>query len=220
MKYIIPVIFLFFSAVAVGQKAGIIKDPKATANLQKIKKEFDSAKTMEVLFDLSMEYPGDQVEKQKGTLLQAGKKYHVTTDQFTIISDNKTVWFVNKSNKEGQINNASADDGFSLFSPVELLKIYEKEDHSYAITNEFNEKGKAFIQIEFTPLDKSVDYFKARLTIEKATNAVQEVKFFYRDGSRLTLKVNAISKNKEIPATKFAFKKADFPGVHMEDLRM
>jgi outer membrane lipoprotein carrier protein len=217
-KYIIPFIFLTFHLFA--QNAAEVKDPKATAVLQKIKKEFDSAKTMEIQFHMEMEYPGEPPTKQKGTLQQAGKKYHVNTDQFAVISDSKSIWFINKGNKEGQINNVSEDDGFSLFSPVELLKIYERDDHNFAITNEYSEKGKAFSQIEFTPTDKTTDYFKARLTIEKSTSVVKEVKFFYRDGSRLTLTVDNIQKNKAVPDGRFTFKAADFPGVYMEDLRM
>jgi len=203
-----------------GQKSAEVKDPKATAVLQKIKKEFDSAKTMEVGFSLSMEFPGEPADEQKGILQQAGKKYYVSTNQFVIISDNKSIWFINKANKEGQINNVSDDDGFSLFSPVELLKIYERDDHNYAITNEYTEKGKTFSQIEFTPIDKGSDYFKARLTIDKISHAVKEVKFFYKDGSRLTLKVDQITKNAAIPDTRFTFRAADFPGVFMEDLRI
>lgn len=217
-KYIIPFIFLTFNLFA--QNTAEVKDPKATAVLQKIKKEFDSAKTMEIQFHMEMEYPGEPVDKQKGTLQQAGKKYHVNTPQFAVISDSKSIWFVNKGNKEGQINNVSEDDGFSLFSPVELLKIYERDDHNFAITNEYTEKGKTFSQIEFTPIDKTADYFKARLTIEKSTSVVKEVKFFYRDGSRLTLSVDSIQKNKAISESRFTFKASDFPGVYMEDLRM
>jgi len=217
-KYII--LLLVIPYFAFGQKAAEIKDPKATALLQKIKKEFDSAKSMEVNFTLAMEFPGEPVDNQKGVLQQAGKKYHVTTDQFVIISDSKSIWFINRANKEGQINNVSEDDGFSLFSPVELLKIYERDDHNYALTHEYTEKGKVYSQIEFTPTDKSSDYFKARLTIDKSTHAVKDVKFFYKDGSKLTLEVIGILKDKVIPDSRFTFKASDFPGVFMEDLRM
>ena len=197
-----------------------VKDPEAAKLLKKIKHDFDAASTMEITFDLDMTYPGEESRTQNGKLKQKGEKYHVQTDDFVIISDGKTLWFINKVNKEGQINNAGEDDGFSLFSPIELLKIYERDDHNFAITNKYTERGKSMSEIEFTPLDKMADYFKARLKVASASGAISEVIFFYRDGSRLTLSIKEIAKNKALSDDVFSFNASKFPDVYMEDLRM
>lgn len=197
----------------------ISKDPKVMKILEGIKKDFDSAKTIEITFNMLMEMPDNTSEKQSGLLQQSGKQYYVDTDQFAIVNNGKAMWFVNKANKEGQINNNDADAGTQLYSPIELLKIYEKDDHNIAITNEYTEKGLSFQQIEFVPVDKSVDYSKARLTIQKGTSNLKEVKFFYRDGSRMTLTIKKVENNKAIPVGAFTFQASKYPGVYMEDLR-
>jgi outer membrane lipoprotein carrier protein len=212
-------LILFIAGTAQAQNAGM-KDPKAKSILQKLKKDFESAKTMEIDFNLSMEYPGEESDIQKGKLKQAGDKYHVETERFAVISDNKSVWFINKENKEGQINHAGKEDGFSLFSPIELLKIYERDDHNYALVQEYTDKNKVYQQVEFVPTDRGTDYSKARLTIEKTTGRVDEVRFFYKDGSRLVLKVLSLQKNKDFSSGQFTFQASKYPGVYMEDLRL
>jgi outer membrane lipoprotein-sorting protein len=195
------------------------KDPETEKILKKIKKEFDQYKSLEIVFDLEIEFPGSETEKQKGKLIQEGKKYFVQTDQIVIISDGINQWFINKSAKEGQINKVGGDDGLSLYSPIELMKIYEKDDHHIGLVNEYKEKGQLWQQIEFVPTDRGTDYSKARLTILKGSNQISEVRFFNRDGSKLVLKVKSMNTNKPVVVGQFAFNKAQYPGVFMEDLR-
>lgn len=195
------------------------KDPKVIKILEGIKKDFDNAKSIEITFNMLMEMPDNTSEKQSGVLQQSGNQYYVNTDQFAIINNGKAMWFVNKANKEGQINENDASSGTQMYSPIELLKIYEKDDHNIAITNEYAEKGVSYQQIEFVPLDKSVDYSKARLTVQKGTSKLKEVKFFYRDGSRMSLVIKNVTKNKAIPVGTFTFQASKYPGVYMEDLR-
>ncbi len=219
---IILCIAFAFQHVSVAQTKAtpkVGKDPKVVKILEGIKKDFDSAKTIEITFNMLTEMPDNTSEKQTGLLQQSGNQYFVETEQFAIINNGKAMWFVNKANKEGQINDNDAASGTQLFSPMELLKIYEKDDHNIAITNEYAEKGVSYQQIEFVPLDKSVDYSKARLTIQKGTTKLKEVKFFYRDGSRMSLSIKNVEKNKTIPVGRFTFQASKYPGVYMEDLR-
>jgi outer membrane lipoprotein carrier protein len=201
------------------KKAAVYKDPDATRILSKIKKQYDTYKSLEVQFQMEMEFPGTPVEKQQGKLIQEGAKYHVQTDQYVIICDAKTLWFVNRQAKEGQINTVGKDDGLTMFSPLELMKIYEKDNHNIGLVNEFTEKGVGYQEIEFVPRDRSADYSKARLVVRKGTHEISDVRFFNKDGSRMSLKIKSLAPNKAVPAGQFAFKSSQFPGVYMEDLR-
>jgi len=217
----LQIIAVFVTSLAVAQtknNSEPVKDPEALKVLKKVRADFDQAKTLEIQFDLEMEYPGSDKEKQSGTLQQAGKKYRVNTSQITMISDGTSLWFVNKASKEGQISSLDNDE-MNLYSPLELIKIYERNDHSFAISNEYKDKGISYLQIEFVPQDRGVDYSKARLTIEKQTNKITDIRFFYRDGSRMILTIKSMIKNKTIPPTQFTFNASQFPGVFMEDLR-
>ena len=74
-------------------------------------------------------------------------------------------------------------------------------------------------QIEFKPLDKTYDYSKIRMTINKNTNEVLMVKAFGKDSSRYTFSINQLSSNKTFAANYFTFDKSKYPGYHIEDLR-
>jgi outer membrane lipoprotein-sorting protein len=202
-----------------GKKPDVYKDQEAVRILSKLKKQFDSYKTLEVQFLMETEIPGAPTEKQQGKLIQEGDKYHVQTDQYVIICDAKTMWFINRQAKEGQINTVGDDDGMGLFSPLELMKIYEKDNHNIGLVNEFTEKGKVFQEIEFVPRDRGADYSKARITLQKGTQELSDVRFFNKDGSRMLLRIKSLQANKAVPPGQFVFKSAQFPGVHMEDLR-
>jgi outer membrane lipoprotein-sorting protein len=202
-----------------GKKPEVYKDQEAVRILSKLKKQFDSYKSLEIQFLMETEIPGSPGEKQQGKLIQEGAKYHVQTDQYVIICDAKTMWFINRQAKEGQINKVGDDDGMGLFSPLELMKIYEKDNHNIGLVNEFTEKGKVFQEIEFVPRDRGADYSKARLILQKATQELSEVRFFNKDGSRMVLRIKSLQANKTVSADQFVFKSSQFPGVHMEDLR-
>ncbi len=206
------------SAQTSGARTGT-KDPQATKILQAVRKEFEGAKALQVHFAMETEIPESTPSVQKGTLRQSGGKYHIETSDILLVSDGKTVWFVNKKSKEGQINDASDADGLGMYSPVELLKIYERDDHNYALVNEYTEKGVVLQQIEFIPADRAADYSRARLTVQKDNRRIREVRFYYKDGTRLTLQVDKIVKNPSLDPGVFSFRAADFPKFHMEDLR-
>ena len=195
-------------------------DPKAKQILDKLKKQYDSYKSMEVKFELTMELPGQPAENQKGSVIQDGKKYQVKMNDQEIYADGKTVWVYLKKNKEVQINNADESAGSEFLSPKQMLRLYETENFVYAITEERNENGKPVADIEFKPLDKKSEYSKMRLTVDKNANKMLSLRIFSKDGSRYTLKVNDIIPNKTYDPGIFAFNPKAFPGVHIEDLRI
>lgn len=195
-------------------------DPKARQILDKLKKQYDSYKSMEVKFELTMELPGQPAELQKGNVIQDGKKYMVKMNDQEIYSDGKTVWVYLKKNKEVQINNAEEGAGSEFLSPKQMLRLYETENFVYAITEERTENGKQVADIEFKPLEKKSEYSKMRLTVDKSANKMLSLRIFSKDGSRYTLKVNDLIPNKTYEAGIFAFNPKAYPGVHIEDLRI
>ena len=217
-------LFCTISLISFGQDftSSTDSDPEAKALLDKIKKQYQSYKSLEAVFTLDIEIPEQPKEVQKGTISQQGNKYNLQLGSQSVISDGKAIWLIMENNKEVQINDIPEEgEDNSILSPQSLFTFYEKGDFVYIMANEFHDKatGKNVQQIEFKPLDKDSEYIKLRLTVEKGTGVVQNIKAFSRDGSRFTFTLDKISPNKTFAASHFSFDKEKYKGYYIEDLR-
>ncbi len=195
-------------------------DPEAKKILDKLKKQYDSYKSMEVSFTMELELPGKSKDIQKGTVIQDGKKYQVKMKDQEIYADGKTVWFHLVNNKEVQISDMDDSEASDQMSPKQMMRLYEKGEYAYAITGEKTVSGKNLVEIEFKPLAKRSEYTKLRLTVDKKSNNMISLHVFSRDGSRYALKVSDIKTNKKYDSGMFVFNPKAVPGLHIEDLRM
>lgn len=196
-------------------------DPVATAILEKIKNEYQSFSSMEIEFTLTIAFPEEAEEIQKGKLSQQGDKYRMKMGPQEIISDGDALWLYMKERNEVQINDAEEEEGeTNILSPKDLFTLYEKGEYIYGLVNEATENGRAIQQIEFKPKDRYSEYTKLRLTVDKRSNRVLRMKVFSKDGSRFTLNIDQLTPNKDFAADHFTFNEADYPGVKVENLRM
>ncbi|MEO1258249.1 MAG: outer membrane lipoprotein carrier protein LolA [Bacteroidota bacterium] len=196
-------------------------DPAAKAVLEKMRQKVESHESLKADFTLSIEFPEQPVNEQKGSLVQQGNKYRLDLDDRILVSDGESVWLYMAKNKEVQINDVEEDvEPGTISSPQDLLKAYEWDNYIYVLVNEFSEKGRIIQQIEFKPTDRDSDYSKIRLTLDKKTSDVIRIKTFGKDGSRYTLTVDKISTNPTMSATTFTFTKQECPDCHFEDLRL
>ncbi len=197
-------------------------DPKATALLKKISEEYKALKSMEVNFSLTIEIPEADVEVQEGKMAQQGDKYRMQMGGREIISNGSKLWLYMEDRNEVQINDIDEDeDAESIMSPNDLFNMYEKGEYIYALSAEFTEAGKTVQQVEFKPVDKYSEYTKLRLTIEKKGSKVKRMKVFGKDGSRYTLTIDKLLKDKAFAETYFVFNKSEYPeGVRINDMSM
>ncbi len=195
-------------------------DPKAKAVLDKLKKQYDAYKTMEVKFELEVEMPGQTTAIQKGSLVQDGAKYQLKLPDQEIYADGKTTWLYLKKNKEVQINDMGTEDNSLFISPKQMMSIYQKGEYIYSIIEERNVGKSKYVDIEFKPISKKSDFAKIRLTIDKTANKMISLRVFSKDGSRYTLKVSNVVTNKKYESSFFTLNTKALNGVHVEDLRM
>jgi outer membrane lipoprotein-sorting protein len=195
-------------------------DPEAKVMLEKLKKEYDSYKSMEIDFTLEIDLPEQTPEVQNGKIVQNGDKFTLNTEDHEVICDGKSVWFYIKANKEVQVNDADFEESSDIMSPKDFMKIYESGDYVYAIVGEGKESGKMATFIEFKPLDKYSEYSKIRLAIDKSSNKIINLRVFSKDGSKYSFNIKRLNTNKQYPSSTFAFDKSKYPGVYIEDLRI
>jgi outer membrane lipoprotein-sorting protein len=222
MKIFILLSIIFISNLSHSQSQMLKasdSDPKAKKILDALKKEYNSYKSSEITFELTIELPNKNKEIQKGKMIQSGKKFYVSTSDQEIFCDGKTSWLHLKSNKEVQVSNFEETDE-SIISPTEMMRMYENGKYAYAISGSEIENGVNVTNIEFKPLDKKSEYSKLRLAVNTKTNKPVSMRVFSKDGSKFTLSIKNIIPNKVFAPEVFVFNPKKYPGVKVEDLRI
>ncbi len=217
MKNIILFALLFVGSLEISAQES--SDPATKAILEAMKSKVEAYENMVVDFSLTIAFPEEDPEIQKGQLKLSGDQYHLNLGPQTIISDGETLWFYLKSRNEVQINDYVEDEDGDIMSPKDLFKIYEKDDYIYALVFEGIEKGKTVQKIEFKPTDPDSEYSKMRMTLDKGKKELMRVKAFGKDGSRYTLNLDSFKANADLSDNTFQFNAADYPDVQIEDLR-
>jgi outer membrane lipoprotein-sorting protein len=220
---ILPAILFWFVSVGLAQNTYSKKsdsDPKAKQILDKLKKNYEGYSSMEVSFEVSLEFPKQKPEVQKGSLIQSGDKYQVKMTDQEVYSDGKQIWVYLKKNKQVQILDPAAAVENDMFSPKQMLRLYETENFAYAITGQFKENGNDIAEIEFKPLSAGSEYTKMRLKVNKTQMKLISLAVFSRDGSKYTIKVNSLVTNKKYTSDIFVLNTKALKGVRIEDLRI
>lgn len=212
--------FLPFSGMNAQPKGTTEKsDPQAKLILDRLKKNFEKNKSSEINFDLIIDLVGQKTEKQKGKIIQSGKKFFASTGDQEIYCDGKTVWMYLKDANEVQINNFDPKSASDFMSPQQIINMYETGQYIYAITGEETIGNKKIINIEFKPKSKNSEYSKIRFGIDKSDNP-NYIKVFSKNSSTFTLVFKEVFYNKTYTNDSFAFSAKKYPGVHIEDLRV
>lgn len=208
---------LLFTSNIIAQETA---DKEAKRILEKMRQQYESYESVAADFKLTIEIPEMDKEIQQGKIIQRDEQYKLDLPDQAVICDGETLWLHLKKNKEVQINDVEESEDIDILSPKDLLRMYEKDDYLYALTNDDFEGKVAIQQIEFKPNDRDSEIAKLRLTINKKNLEVMRIQAFNKDGSRYTLEVTTFKTNPTINATTFVFNKADYPGVRVEDLRL
>ncbi|MBU6167916.1 MAG: outer membrane lipoprotein carrier protein LolA [Bacteroidetes bacterium] len=196
------------------------RDPKAKVTLDLMKKRYESFLSLDISFSLEMEIPNQTRQIQKGQFIRKGIRYKLVLDQQTVLCDGKSLWVILNEEKEIQINDMpDSQDNGDILSPEALFNIYKRKDLSYLVLKEYADKGRSLQQIGFKPVDQMADYSKLELVLDKKSGEIISFKAFAKDGSRYFFRFGAPKINQIFPDTFFQYKKSDFPGYYVEDLR-
>ena len=192
-------------------------DPKATEILNGLSTKYKTYSSVRSVFIIKIENPqGKITDTQNGTLYVKGSKYKIELANQDIICNNVTVWTYLKDANEVQINEYTPDD--NSINPSEIFTIYEM-NFLYALIEEKTIAGKVVQVIDLTPNDKTKNYFKVRLTIDKADKSIMSAKIFDKSGSKITYEVQKLTPNFPLTDAFFSFDTKKYPGIEVVDLR-
>ncbi len=193
-------------------------DPEAKQILDKASAKIKSFNAIEAVFTLEVQ--DDQGNSQgikKGTVWMKGNKYKVDITGQEIYSDGKTIWTYDKSSHEVTIT--KFDPSANSLSPQKLFTNFYDKDFLYKVNGEQKLRGKTVQEIEMTPTDKTRNFHKIYLYIDKKSHMVTSGKMLDKSGNRYIYTINSLTSKAALTDASFSFDKSKHPGVEEVDLR-
>jgi len=196
------------------------QDPKAKEILDKLSETTKSYQTIQIDFSFTLDNKkNNTTETNEGWVALKGKSYrlHMPALGMDVYSDGKTVWSYIKESNEVNITENEPDSDAAL-NPANLFTIYEK-GFKYTYSGEENEGGKAISVIDLVPENKSKEYNKVTLFVDKAKNQIFKVISNNKDGNTYTLVLKTMKTNQNLDDSFFKFDPAKYPNVQVNDMR-
>ena len=196
------------------------QDPKAKEILDKLSQTTRSYQSIQIEFSFTLENKKNNVNQtNEGEVVLKGKSYrlHMPVFSMEIFCDGTTTWSYLTEAKECNISGVEEEKGGAL-NPANIFTIYEK-GFNYAYIGEENFAGKTVQMLDLFPVDKSKEFVKVRLYIDKTKSQIAKAQTFNKDGNTYVLVLKNMKTNIELKDDYFKFDKAKYPGVEMNDMR-
>ena len=193
-------------------------DPEAKKLLDAVSAHFKTYASPQATFTYQVENAqGKALSTKKGSVIMKGNKFKVSMDGLEIYSDGKTIWNYDKSSNEVTVNNVN--EGGAAMTPQKIFTNFYDKDFFYKMNGTKKEGGKAVVEIELTPTDKTRPYYKVYVLVDKAANTISSARFLEKSGGRYSYIINSLKGTSVAGDADFIFNKAKYPGVEVVDLR-
>jgi outer membrane lipoprotein-sorting protein len=188
------------------------EDQAAKQILDKASAKIKSYKSIQVQFSYQLQdAQGTSQGTKKGTASMKGVKYLVHLSGQEIYCDGKTIWTYDKSSNEVTIT--KVDPSATTISPQKLFTNFYDKDFLYKVNGEQKTGAKTVAEIEMTPRDKTQNFHKVYLYVDKKTFIVSPIKVLDKNGNRYVYTVISMNGNAELTDASFMFDKSKHPGV-------
>jgi len=187
-------------------------DQSAKQILDKASAKIKSYKSLQVQFSYQLQdAQGTSQGSKKGTASMKGIKYLVQLSGQEIYCDGKTIWTYDKSSNEVTIT--KVDPSSTTISPQKLFTNFYDKDFLYKVNGEQKTGPKTLVEIEMTPNDKTQNFHKVYLYVDKKTYIVSPIKVLDKNGNRYIYTVMSLNGNAGLTDASFIFDKSRHPGV-------
>lgn len=217
------ILFLFI-AIAVATTATFAQgslgqnDPEAKKVLDAVSAKFKSYKGVQATFTLlSKDASGKTLGVKKGTVSMKGAKYRVTITGQEIYCDGNTVWTYDKSSNEVTVT--KVDPTANTITPQKLFTNFYDKDFLYKLNGDKKVNNKNVQEIEMTPVDKTRQFHKVYILVDKATQSIYSSKVLDKTGNIFEYTVNTMNTKAPLTDAYFVFDKSKYPGVEVVDLQ-
>lgn len=196
------------------------QDPKAKEVLDKLSQTTKSHKSIQIEFSFTLENKKSNVNQtNEGEVALKGKSYRLQMPVFSmeIFCDGITTWSYLSEAKECNVSGVDEDDD-GTSNPANIFTIYEK-GFNYSYMGEENLTGNSVHVLDLIPVDKSKEFVKVRLYVDKVKFQIAKAQTFNKDGSTYILVLKSMKTNIEFKDDYFKFDKSKYPGVEINDMR-
>jgi len=136
------------------------------------------------------------------------------SSDLSIINNGETLWYFMKDVPEVQIMENDLEDEMN---PSEIFTLYER-GYSYQYKGASAEGGKRVHIIQLFPKE-SGSISKFELYIDAAEIEINSIKLYDKNGGVTTYQIKKFITNSGLSENTFIFRKKDYPGVEVIDLR-
>ena len=214
MKVILSFLIAFMGIATCFSQAS---DPAAKKILDQASAKIKSYKSVQVRFTLQIQDgQGASQGTKNGVLNMKGNKYVVQITGQEIYCDGKTTWTFDKSANEVTVT--KVDPSSSSLSPQKLFTNFYDKDFLYKVNGEQKVGSKTVVEIEMTPIDKSQNFHKVYLYVDKKSHLVSSGKMLDKSGNRYIYTINSLNGNANLSDASFIFDKSKHPGVEEVNL--
>lgn len=210
-------ILVILSFLALFVNANAQGDSKAKSILDAVSAKVKLLKTLKANFSITISgAKGSKPQTKKGNVSMKGNKYYVSLSGQEIYCDTKTIWTYTKESNEVQIS--SFDPNENSFTPSKLFTNFYDKEYSYKYGGEQTVGGKKVDLIILTPINKTKQYSKVELLIDK-TSVVAGGKMYEKNGNVYSYTVSNYTPNPVLADAIFTFNPKKYPKVEVVDLR-
>src|SRR6185503_1304941 len=160
---------------------------------------------------------GKVLSTKKGTVTMKGNKYRVSFSGQEIFCDGSTIWNFDKSANEVTIS--KLDESSGSLTPQKIFSDFYDKDLLYKLNGEKKQAGKVLQEVEMTPKDKSKNFHKVYVLIDKKANTVYSTRVIENTNDSYSYTVTSMKTNQAIADNLFMFDKKKYPGVEEIDNR-
>jgi len=216
MKSVYLFVVLFFATSSLFAQ----QDVKAKEILDKLSLTSKGYKTIQIDFSFTLENKtGSVTETNEGAVALKGKSYrlHMPAMGMEVFSNGVATWSYLTASNEVNISEIEDNSDASL-NPANLFTIYEK-GFNYTYIAEESLGGKTAQVIDLFPIDKTKEFTKVRLYVDKAKFQILKAKTFNKDGNIYTLSLKNMKTDQNLTDDYFKFDAAKYPKVSVNDMR-
>ena len=213
-------VFLFIVLIFVSSVSKAQQDSKAKEILDKLSQTTKSYKTVQIDFSFTLENKsGSVTETNEGWVALKGKNYrlHMPAMGLEVFSNGVATWSYLTESNEVNITGNDTDSEASL-NPANLFTIYEK-GFNYTYIGEESIGGKTAQVLDLFPIDKTKEFSRVRLYVDKSKYQILKAKTFNKDGNTYTLTLKNMKTDQNLAEDYFNFDKSKYQKVEINDMR-